>query len=94
MACGLEFINDNLILIATSGLIFYTFKDIFGTSIGKRLLKLRLVEGDNKKPSLLKRILRNLTAIIYPIEVLIIIGRKDHRKLMDLACNTNVIESQ
>ena len=92
-AFGLEFMNDNLMLIATSGLVFYTLKDMCGTSVGKRLLKLRLVEGNNKKPPILKRILRNLTMIIYPIEALIIIVRKDHRKLMDLVFDTNVIES-
>lgn len=91
-AFGFKFMNDNLIFVSTGGTILYAFKDVFNKSVGKKILKLKVIDGDGKKSTVWKRILRNLTMPIWPVEVLIMLVRKDHLRLMDLLLDTNVVE--
>ncbi len=66
------------------------FKDIFGRSCGKSIMKLRLVCNE-RTPTLWKRVVRNISMFIWPVEAIAIVTRSDHRKLMDAILNIDVV---
>lgn len=84
---------DHLLMHVSIGITIYIFKDIFGPSVGKRILKLKIVNvKDGSRASLWKRLIRNVF-LIYPIiDIITMIVRKDHRKLLDVWLGINVIE--
>jgi len=46
-------------------------KDIFGgASIGKRIMKIKVFDSQNKVPEFYKLVVRNITIIIWPIELI------------------------
>ena len=66
---------------------FALFKDVFGRSAGKLALKLRIVPDDPDAEFLvLRRIARNITFLIWPVEAasIIITGRRLSDKLLGL----------
>lgn len=73
------------------GMIYYLLKDIFkGRSIGKRLIGLRVVDINNTNdvPGKIRLVVRNITVLIWPIELLILIFK--HRRIGDIITKTNV----
>lgn len=57
--------------------LLWLFKDVFnGASIGKHIMKIRIVDENNQKPSVHKLILRNLTLGIWPLEVYFLLNKK------------------
>jgi uncharacterized RDD family membrane protein YckC len=73
------------------GMIYYLLKDIFkGRSIGKRLFGLRVIDKNNNNnvPGIIRLMLRNLTILIWPIELLMLITTK--RRIGDIIAKTNV----
>ncbi|MBQ9994242.1 MAG: RDD family protein [Clostridia bacterium] len=52
-----------------------SLRDIRGTSIGKRLMHLKLVSSDDSESEISprRRVLRNTTAIIWPIELISVV---------------------
>ena len=79
------------IILCLLGLL-WCFKDIFnGASIGKRVVKLRVVDENNKKPPIYRLILRNLTAIIWPVEAFLLLSK--YNKLGDKFAKTQVVEA-
>ena len=74
--------------------IFYycigMLKDVFGRSIGKKLLKLQIIsEYPNEKYMFFRRVARNITFLIWPLEAVIIILRE--RRLSDKILRLNVV---
>jgi uncharacterized RDD family membrane protein YckC len=74
--------------------VLWLLKDIVGgQSAGKRLLGLQVVDyrsGAVAYPFSL--VLRNLTLVIFPLEILFLVWRKDRRRLGDLLMGTAVME--
>ncbi len=71
-------------------LLGLVLKDIFGgRSIGKRIMKIKVVRKSGEKASFLRLILRNISIVIWPIEaLLLLIGRG---KIGDIIANTKVV---
>ena len=58
-------------------------RDLFGRSLGKKLLGLDLLDTQGKKPPLWKRILRNITFIIFQVKIIVVALNGDHQRLSD-----------
>ena len=70
------------------------FKDIFGASIGKRIFKYKVVmHGEHTKPSVWRLVLRNLTLLIWPVDVVVSL-RKNGRRLGDIWMGTEVVQAK
>ena len=88
----LELVNSGVYyaLLFPFGLL-WLFKDVFnGASIGKHIMKIRIVDENNQKPSVHKLILRNLTLGIWPLEVYFLLNKKI--RFGDKITNTKVID--
>ena len=72
--------------------VLVIFKDISGKSLGKRATNIKIVcSNDNmRSPNIFKRVLRNITIIILPIEVLIIMLGKT--RIGDRIAKTEILE--
>lgn len=88
----LELVNSGiyyLVLFLLGSL--WMFKDVFnGASVGKRIVKIRVVGENNQKPTTYKLILRNLTLVIWPLEVYFLLNKKI--RFGDKITNTKVVE--
>ena len=73
-------------------LLLFIFKDFFFTSVGKRILKLKVVDisGAEIKRNA-KLILRNITFFIVPVEIIFLIVKKNVR-IGDIISDTKVVE--
>ena len=73
-------------------LLLLIFKDIFKNgSIGKRIMKLEIVDSKTKEKALLtKRILRNVTWVLSFIEVIFLIA--SDKRIGDRIAGTEVLE--
>ena len=68
----------------------YFFKDIInGQSIGKRMMKIKVVDMNDNTPATPNLIIRNITILIWPIEVLLILLGKP--RLGDKLAKTKVV---
>ena len=66
------------------------FKDIIGgQSIGKRIMKIKVVDLYDNKPNIFRLILRNITIFIWPVEFLLLLLGK--RKIGDILAKTEII---
>lgn len=86
-----QFLVFDLMLII--GIILFLLKDIVhGQSIGKWTIGLAVREYNNieEKPKLSKLILRNVFTLIWPVEFLMILFAKEHRKIGDKLAITEV----
>lgn len=85
LAPGFQFVFLGLMLL-------YFFKDSFGArSIAKRITKLQVVDNTTgKAASVMQCFLRNLTIVIWPVEVLITLFNSQ-RRLGDLIAGTRVV---
>lgn len=81
---------SNMSLVLIVGFAALTFKDVFGRSIGKRLMGIKITEG-GKAPKVWKRIVRNLSTALWDVEFLVFLLRSDHRKLMDVLLGLDVV---
>ena len=63
-------------------------------SIGKKIMDLKVVDENNKKPSVLKLIKRNTTLLLVPLELISILMDKDARRMGDQLANTKVISNK
>ena len=80
-------LNLKLTLISVSYLIF---RDILGKkSIGKRIIKLKIIDSNSNPASFLKRFLRNITWFFGIIEVIVLIFTK--KRIGDRLAGTNII---
>ncbi len=81
---------SNMSLVLIVGFTALTFKDVFGRSLGKRIMGIRITEG-GKTPKVWKRIVRNLSTVLGGVEFLVFLLRSDHRKLMDVLLGLDVV---
>ena len=81
---------SNMSLVLIVGFTALTFKDVFGRSLGKRVMGIRITEG-GKTPKVWKRIVRNLSTVLGGVEFLVFLLRSDHRKLMDVLLGLDVV---
>ncbi len=65
------------------------FKDVSGRSIGKRIMRLKIVDN-GCTPHVWKRIARNLSIVLWFVELIVVVFRKDHRKLMDVILGIDI----
>ena len=81
------------IIITFISLIYLIIRDIIGNkSIGKRIFKLKIIDKKSKnKSSFLQRIIRNITWLLGPIEVLYFISKSCNYRIGDLIANTEVV---
>ena len=71
-------------------MFIYFFKDVInGQSIGKRIMKIKVVDLNENKPSLFNLIVRNITILIWPIEALLVL--LDKERLGDRLAKTKVV---
>ena len=88
----LELVNSGVYYAVLLPLgLLWLFKDIFnGASIGKRIVKIRVVDENSKKPQIYKLLLRNITLVIWPLEAYFLLSEKI--RFGDKITKTHVIE--
>lgn len=70
--------------------IGFLCKDVIGgQSIGKKIVHIKVVNADESKANLLQLIIRNITILIWPIEVIILLLGK--RKIGDVISKTMIV---
>ena len=73
------------------GVVLLFLKDVSGRSVGKKLLKLDLLDINSEtKPTLSKRILRNISIAIWPVEVFLLLSKR--RRIGDVLFHTKVTD--
>ena len=72
--------------------VLILLRDLFGRSLGKKLLGLELLDSQGNKPKLWKRILRNITFAIFQIEIIIVALSRDHQRLSDQLLHLRVTD--
>ncbi|RIX52786.1 hypothetical protein D3P08_12340 [Paenibacillus nanensis] len=73
------------------GILYYLLKDLYkGRSIGKRIMGLVVTDENNNEaiPGAIRLITRNITVLIWPIELITLILMR--RRIGDLIAKTNV----
>ncbi len=60
-------------LFAIMTFVFFQLRDLFGTSVGKKRMKLKLVSWDGKSVKTWRRVRRNLTLLLFPLEIMFIV---------------------
>lgn len=73
-------------------LILFSIKDLIfkNQSIGKKIMKLEIVNKENEKPNKLILICRNLTLYIWPLEIILLLIF--NKRIGDILFNTQVVE--
>lgn len=77
--------------ILALGMIYFLLKDIYqGRSIGKRVLGIavRDIGNPSAKPGTLRLVVRNITVILWPVELLLLILKR--RRIGDIIARTQV----
>ena len=89
--------NTNVNFLCIIGLVtaiiysLFFCKDVInGQSIGKRIFKLQVVTEKGKAASLRNIIIRNMIALIQPIDALYMVNNRGKR-LGDIICKTKVV---
>jgi uncharacterized RDD family membrane protein YckC len=75
------------------GFAYYFLKDVYqGRSIGKRICKVavRDIKDKNLTPNFWRLVLRNVTIMIWPVELIILLV--SGRRIGDIIASTQVIE--
>lgn len=71
-------------VIGSLGIVLFILKDIRGQSIGKQMMKIRIVPKSGSEPiKKWKLIVRNLTTGIWPAEAIIAMSSGGHDRLTD-----------
>ena len=71
--------------------IVYGAKDfINGASVGKRIIGLGVKDAQGNVPPFYKLFLRNIFTMIWPLELIVLLVSKSHRKIGDMMMNTDV----
>ena len=78
LASGLK-IGRTVMLLVEGAMIcvFFLFRDIFDCSIGKKMMRLKIVDWEGGRAGVSARLRRNLTLILFPIEFIMIFGGYD-----------------
>ena len=91
---GFKFLLENMYLLIVSNFLLFIVKDIVfkNCSMGKKTMKIEVLKQDGTKPNTLHLLLRNIFAIIWPIEIFLILSK--NKRLGDLIFNTKVSEKK
>ncbi|MDD4689335.1 MAG: RDD family protein [Eubacteriales bacterium] len=77
-------------IVLSSAFAAYICKDVIhGKSIGKRLMKIKVLNQKGENPHIWQLIIRNITILIWPIEF--ILFALDKRRIGDIIAKTNVV---
>jgi len=91
-----------LLIVIFSLMTFFYFsilETIYGQTLGKKILKIRVVDFNGKNPSFLRALLRNLFRLIdflpvfYMLGIILILATKNKQRLGDLIAKTMVIKA-
>jgi uncharacterized RDD family membrane protein YckC len=78
--------------ITFCSILYLIIRDIIGNkSIGKRIMKLKIVDKNNNEANFLKRLFRNITWFLGPVEIIIFFISGE--RLGDKIMGTKVIEN-
>ncbi len=82
------------LMVTDIALCYLIFRDVLGSkSIGKKILKLKIIDENTGNPcNFLRRLLRNITWILGPIEVIFLLVSK--KRLGDILAKTKVVEDK
>lgn len=98
MACKfyIGYVDKNPQIIFAAGFILFVaavlFKDVFGRSVGKRVRGLTIVSNSYEVVPKWKLILRNITFLVMPFELLVIGLSDENKRLTDMLLGLSVIE--
>ena len=88
----------SIVVIVLSLAYFGVTVGVWGTSLGKRIFKLRVVRTDGSRVGILRALSRSLAYIVSAIPLgagFFVVGiRSDNRALHDLICDTKVISTR
>lgn len=82
------FLGEIILLLII--LLFIAKDAIKGQSIGKKFMKIKVVDIQGGKPSVFRLILRNITICIWPVESILVLLNK--KKFGDRLAGTDVVE--
>lgn len=81
-----------LICLLIITLAFVCKDMIAGQSIGKRIMKIKIVNENGNIPNKIQIIIRSITFLIWPVEAFLVL--MDKKRLGDRLARTNVIECE
>lgn len=86
----LSFYQSLAFFILTFILVLIKDKVFGNASIGKRILKIKVIKENGEKLTVLTSVKRNLSILLLPLEILLIIT--DNKRLGDMWAKTTVVE--
>ena len=91
---GLPVTNTEVMIWGYSLFISVMLKDLGGNSLGKRITGFKVISviGD-EKPKITQLLVRNLFVFFIPFDAMMVLLRRDHRKIGDLLAKTTVIRT-
>lgn len=88
---NISFLSLSTYFLSVCALVIYK-DNLFGNaSLGKRILKIKVIKENGDKITVLTSVKRNLLIVLLPLEVLLIIT--DNKRLGDMWAKTIVVES-
>ena len=82
-----------VLIITLISITYLIIRDaLFGRSIGKIIFKLEIINSSNTKAGFIQKIVRNITFILGPVELIFFIIKK--QRIGDLLAKTEVREIQ
>jgi uncharacterized RDD family membrane protein YckC len=91
---GLSQGGITVVLFPLIGYVFYMLlRDLYqGRSVGKRICNLVVIDSnDGKVASAVQSVVRNITILIWPVEIIFLIFRKDGRRIGDHLAKSTVV---
>ena len=85
-----EFTDSYFYIVMLIVTIIMLLKDFGGASIGKRIMRIRVVDENNETPPLYKLVLRNLISLVWFVQAYYLLQKKTG--LNDILTKTKVVE--
>lgn len=96
--------NANVLLLApiiglAGSLYWIVFEGLWGTTIGKKVIGLKVVDENGNEPGLVKSLIRNLLRIVdtlpqfYIVGIILIYVNDDNQRLGDMIGDTYVVRT-
>ena len=85
------YVMDEFPFVITLGLILMVGRDIFGRSLGKCIMGLKIIDINTNLPArLYKRIVRNFTFPITVVEAIVLLSQNNNSRFGDTLSGTRV----
>ena len=78
------------IVLLSFGVLFLLKDSCHGASFGKHIMKIKVVDENNQRPAFFSLFLRNITLIIWPVELYLLFAHGT--RLGEKLTNTKMIE--